>query len=220
VPEVLGSGCKKLMSDGYSAYESYASSRADLVYAQCWSHVRRKFFEAKDYSPVECERVLAMIAKLFSIEKEKDDLLFARRTQSLPVVDELFEYLNQLWFEQVVDKTSLLGKAISYTVKREKELRQFLIHEDIPLSNNHVERVIRPVALGRKNWMFCWSEVGAKYAAIAYTLTQCCKLHGINPWEYLVDVLHRIDTHPAKEVHLLTPKNWKVQNFQDETRVS
>ena len=172
------------------------------------------FFEAKDYSPVECERVLAMIAKLFSIEKEKDDLLLTRRTQSLPIVDELFEYLNQLWFEHVVDKTSMLGKAISYTVKREKELRQFLIHENIQLSNNYVERVIRPVALGRKNWMFCWSEVGAKYAAIAYILIQCCKLHGINPWEYLVHVLHRIDTHPAREVHLLTPKNWKVQNFQ------
>ena len=90
---------------------------------------------------------------------------------------------------------------------------QFLFHPDIPLSNNHVERAIRPVALGRKNWLFCWTEVGAKYAAIAFTLIECCKLHGINPWEYLIDVLKRIDTHPAREVHLLTPKYWK-ENFK------
>jgi len=66
------------------------------------------------------------------------------------------------------------------------------------------------VALGRKNWLFAWTEVRAKYAAIAYTLIECCKLHGVDPWKYLVDVLHRIDSHPAKDVHLLTPKNWKA----------
>jgi len=176
-----------------------------------WAHVRRKFFDAQQHAPPECERILALIARLFEVEKEPE-LLTARREQSLPVVNELFEYLNQLWFEQMVEKSSLLGKAIAYTLEREQQLRQFLFHEDIPLSNNHVERVIRPVALGRKNWLFCWSEVGAKYAAIAFTLIECCKLHGIDPWKYFVDVLQRIDTHPARDVHLLTPKLWK-DNF-------
>jgi hypothetical protein len=109
----------------------------------------------------------------------------------------------------MVDKSGLLGEAIAYARTRETALRQFLLHSDIPLSNNHVERAIRPVALGRKNWLFCWTEVGAKYAAIAYTLIECCKLHGVDPWKYLVDVLHRIDSHPAREVDQLTPKNWK-----------
>jgi hypothetical protein len=109
---------------------------------------------------------------------------------------------------------SLLGTAISFTLKRKDALSHFLEHPEIPLSNNHVERVIRPVALGRKNWLFFWSEVGAKYAAIAYTLIECCKMANVNPWEYLVDVLQRIDTHPARDVHLLTPKNWK-QNFKN-----
>ena len=103
------------------------------------------------------------------------------------------------------------------TLPRKESLLQFLFHADIPLSNNHVERAIRPVAVGRKNWLFCWTEVGAKYAAIAFTLIECCKLHGINPWEYLVDVLQRIDTHPARQVHLLTPKHWK-ENFADKAR--
>jgi transposase len=118
-----------------------------------------------------------------------------RRTKSLVVVDDLFHYLNKLWFEDMFDRVSLLGKAVSYAREHEKQLRQFLFHADIPLSNNHVERAIRPVALGRKNWLFCWTEVGAKYAAIAYTLIECCKLHNVDPWEYFVDVLYRIDTH-------------------------
>ncbi len=88
-------------------------------------------------------------------------------------------------------------------------LKHFLEHPDIPLSNIHVEREIRPIALGRKNWLFSWSEVGAKYTAITQTLIQCCKIQQINPWDYILDVLQRINHHPASEVHLLTPKSWE-----------
>jgi hypothetical protein len=219
VSEILGKGCKKLLSDGYSAYERYAEDRKDLIHAECWAHVRRKFFDAKDHSPPQCHNVLELIGRLFEIEKtiknsNEEDGLQARRTESLPVVEELFNYLGILWFDEMVDRTSLLGKAIAYAQNREKQLRQFLEHPDIPLSNNHVERAIRPVALGRKNWMFCWSEVGAKYAAIAFTLIECCKLRGVNPWDYLVDVLGRLDSHPARDVHLLTPKLWQTPNHQ------
>jgi hypothetical protein len=180
VSEVLGKHCQKLLSDGYSAYECYAETRENLVHAQCWAHVRRKFFDAKEHAPPECE-------------------------QSLSVVDELFKYFDQPWFEKMVDKTSLLGKSLQDAKNRETALKQFLFHPDIALSNNHVERAIRPVAVGRKNWLFCWSEVRAKYAAIAFTLVECCKMHGIDRWKYFVDVLQRIDTNPAREVHLLTP---------------
>lgn len=215
VPKILGDTCKKLLSDGYAAYERYAESRRELVHAQCWAHARRYFFDAKEHSPLECERVLAMIAELFAIEKEVGDdeveRLVARRTESLLIVDGLFSYLEELWFTQMTERSSLLGKAISYAREREEALRQFLIHSDIPLSNNQVERIIRPVAIGRKNWLFCWTEVGAKYSAIAYTLIESCKLQGVDPWKYLIDVLQRIDTHPAREVHLLTPKLWKQQ---------
>ena len=205
--------CKKLLTDGYSAYKAYAETREDLIHAHCWAHVRRKFFEAKDYAETESSKVLELIKNLFEIEQEAKkseiELLQLRREKSLPLVDEFFLYIKQLYYEQMIDKTMPLGKAVSYSLELEQGLRHFLVHPDIPLSNNHVERAIRPVAVGRKNWLFCWSEVGARYAAIAFTLVECCKLHGINPWDYLVDVLQRIDTHPAREVQLLTPKNWK-----------
>jgi hypothetical protein len=210
------------MSDGYSAYERYAEFREDLVHAQCWAHVRRKFFEAKEHSPHQAGHALELIKELFLIERElegkkEEKILATRRERSLRLTQEFFEYLEKLWFTQMVDRTSLLGKAVNYAIKREHALKQFLYHPDIPLSNNHVERAIRPVALGRKNWLFFWSEVGAKYAAIAFTLIECCKMHGVDPWEYLVDVLQRIDTHPAKDVHRLTPKLWK-ENFDTVSR--
>jgi transposase len=214
VPKLLKDKCKKLLSDGYAAYDRYAESRKDLVHAQCWAHVRRKFFDAKQHSPPECERVLEMIRALFKIEQglsasREEEILRVRREESFPVVEQFFDYLDSLWFDHMVEKGSSLGTAVAYARSREKELRQFLSHPDIPISNNHVERAIRPVALGRKNWLFCWTEVGAKYAAIAYTLIECCKLHRIDPWTYLVDVLQRLDSHPARDVHLLTPKHWK-----------
>lgn len=211
IQKVLGSGCKKLMSDGYSAYEKYAKDRGDLIHAQCWAHARRKFFESG--SP-ESEKILEIIRRLFKIEeelrqKEPEDVLRKRRYESLPLVDECFLYLKELQYEKLIDKDSLLGKAVYYSLQREEGLRFFLEHADLPLSNNQIENQIRPVALGRKNWLFCWSEVGARYAAVAYTFIQCCKIQGINPWNYLADVLVRIDSHPACDVHLLTPKNWK-----------
>ncbi len=212
----IGTGCKKLLSDGHSAYETYVKSRQDIIHAQCWAHARRKFFEAKDYSPPECNKILEDIKMLFEIEsdikdKPPESILRARREKSFPVVDQIFTYLHYLWFERMVDKTSPLGKAISYSRDRKDGLMHFLDHPDIPISNNHVERAIRPVAVGRKNWLFCWTEVGAKYSAIAYTLVESCKLQGINPWVYINDVLIRLDSHPARDVHLLTPKFWKIK---------
>ncbi|MCC7142439.1 MAG: transposase domain-containing protein, partial [Candidatus Eisenbacteria bacterium] len=78
-----------------------------------------------------------------------------------------------------------------------------------PLDTNHLERAIRPIAMGRRSWLFCWTEVGAKYVGIVQSLLTTCRLQGVDPYTYLVDVLQRIDTHPAKDVALLTPRLWR-----------
>ncbi len=85
----------------------------------------------------------------------------------------------------------------------------FLDNPAVPLDTNHVERAIRPIPLGRKNWLFCWSEVGARCAGIFQSLIASCKFQGVDPYVYLVDVLQRIDTHKIQDVHLLTPRLWK-----------
>lgn len=214
VSKILGAVCEKLVSDGFPAYDRYAEDRGDLVHGECWAHARRKFFEAKDFAPPECEKILSLIAYLFEVERDlkdkpPDEILSVRREKSTVIIENIFEYLDELWLNQMVDRRGPLGQAIFYTRERKKSLSEFLDHPDMPISNNHVERAIRPVAIGRKNWLFCWSEVGAKYAAIAFTLIESCKMNKINPWEYIMDVLQRLDTHPAREVHLLTPKYWK-----------
>jgi hypothetical protein len=97
---------------------------------------------------------------------------------------------------------------------REAALRVFLEYPNVPLDTNHLEREIRAIALDRRNWLFCWTEVGAQYVGIVQSLLAACRLQGIDPYDYLVDVLQRIDTHPAFDVHLLTPRLWK-QHFAD-----
>ena len=100
-------------------------------------------------------------------------------------------------------------QAARYTLEREQALRVFLDYPPVPLDTNHLERELRAIALGRKNWLFCCTEVGARSVGIVQSLIASCRLQGIDPYVYLVDVLQRIDTHPAFEVHLLTPRLWK-----------
>jgi transposase len=215
-----GKQYKILLSDGYAAYDAYAKSRENVTHACCWAHVRRKFFDARSYSAEQCEHAIGIIRKLFQIEEEISDFdvfekLQARQERCSPLIDQFFEWVNEQYYQNMVLKDSPLGKALTYSLKLEQELTQFLIYADLPISNNAVERSIRPVAVGRKNWLFCMTEVGAKYTAIAYTLIECCKLHGIDPWHYFVDVLRRIDRHSARDVHLLQPLHWKETVAKD-----
>jgi len=95
---------------------------------------------------------------------------------------------------------------------------QSLQNPDVPVDTNHLERQVRPVALGRRNWLFCWTEVGAKYVGIIHSLLATCRLQKVDPYTYLVDVLQRIETHPARDVHLLTPRMWKQHFASDPLR--
>ena len=115
--------------------------------------------------------------------------------------------------------SSPFTRAASYALEREAALRVFLKDEKVPLDTNHLERQIRPVAIGRKNWLFHWTEVGAEYAAIFQSLIASCKLQDVDPYTYLVDVLQRIEAHPMQDVHLLTPRLWK-ENFAENPYLS
>jgi transposase len=104
-------------------------------------------------------------------------------------------------------------KACFYLLKRKYSLSLFLDDPTVPIDTNHLERMIRPLAIGRKNFLFCWAEIGARYAAILYSLISSCPLHNIDPYQYLVDVLQRIDKHPARNVRQILPRVWK-KTFQ------
>ena len=98
---------------------------------------------------------------------------------------------------------------------RVDSLKVFLSDPDVPIDTNHLERALRPVPMGRKNWLFCWTDLGAKQVGIIQSLLVTCQLHGINPHTYLVDVLQRISQHPASRVVELTPRVWKTK-FADK----
>ena len=100
-------------------------------------------------------------------------------------------------------------------LKRESALRVFLEDPEVPLDNNHTERALRPIAVGRKNWLFCWTEVGAQHVGVIQSLISTCKLQDVDPYTYLVDVLQRIGDHPADRIEELTPRNWK-ERFADK----
>ena len=142
-----------------------------------------------------------------------------RAKQCKPIVDEFFEWVKKALETHVLLPSNPFTGAADYVLAREKSLRVFLEYPDVPIDTNHLEREIRPIALGRKNWMFCWTEIGAQYVGVFQSLLATCRLQGVDPYTYLVDVLQRVEDHPASDVAALTPRLWK-ERFADNPRRS
>lgn len=213
-----------LVTDGYAAYARFVEKTEGVTHAQCWVHTRRKWIEAEHHDPA-IARALALIGELYHIERTfketlqqkqltADDKATYRLKHSKPVVDAFFQWCKEQSARVELTPTHPMRGALNYTLKRERELRVFLDDPDVPLDTNHVEREIRTIPLGRKNWMFCWTELGAEHVGLIQSLISTCKLHDINPNTYLVDVLQRISTHPASRIEELTPRLWK-QHFAE-----
>jgi hypothetical protein len=207
-----------LLTDGYAAYERYAKA-AGVTHAQCWAHSRRTFFEAQDAEPRAAAEALRRIGKLYEIEAEMRDKKLSgenkrlhRLTHSKPHVQAFFEWVEQQFERQGLLPSNPFTKALAYVRERRAGLEVFLGDADVPIDTNHLERALRAIPMGRKNWLFCWTEVGAKHAGIVQSLIVTCRLHGIDPYTYLVDVLQRVGQHPAARVAELTPRQWK-QHF-------
>lgn len=212
-----------LLSDGYAAYEKFAEKTGGVLWAGCWAHVRRKFIEAEGQEPENAAKIIALFQRLYEVEKrargKPKQRKKLRKKESRPIVDTLFEFLTEEYkTSSALDKSPYM-KALRYTLEREAGLRMFLENPEVPIDNNHTERAIRPTAIGRKNWMFHFTEDGARKGGILYSLIWTCKLQGIDPRVYLTDVLQRSQTWPAAEVDQLTPRLWK-QNFGDSPMTS
>ena len=216
VKELLGDFKGTLLTDGYRPYDRHAEMTKGLIHALCWEHVRRNFEESIAIEPQLCGEALERIGRLYEQEAQLDrkgdppeKRLEHRAVHSRPIVDEFFPWLVATLEAQLLLPSNPFSKAANYALEREAGLRVFLEYPDVPIDTNHLERQIRPIALGRKNWLFCWTEIGAKYVGIIHSLIATCRLQGIAPYIYLVDVLQRIETHPANRVHELTPRLWK-----------
>ena len=215
VKQFLGDFEGTLVTDGYGAYGAYAETRVDAVKQQnCWTHTRRKFEEQLDKYPVLVKEPLDLIGRMYKIEKEfrsqpPSELLVARCTHTRPLVNAFWLWCEQTLEDPALTPTHPIRKAINYAVERRECLEVFLDDPLVPIDTNDVECALRRIKLGQKNWLFSWTETGAHNVGIVNSLIATCQLHGISPLVYLVDILQRIDTHPADRIHELMPRLWK-----------
>ena len=168
--------------------------------------------------PEAAQWALGQIALLYQHEKHireqqlsADEAHDYRLTHSEPLVRAFFNELHQLRQNVELLPSNPLSKAIAYATERETQLKVFLANPCVPMDTNHLERALRVIPMGRKNYLFCWSELGAEQLGILQSLMVTCRMQGINPYHYLVDVLQRVALHPASQVEDLTPLNWKTK---------
>jgi len=214
--EILGTGWKgTLQSDGYEVYARYSASEPGCTHALCWAHTRRALLKAEASQPEIAQQGLGMIRALYRLEAQlrqqgadATTILHVRQTESAKIVDQFFDWVRAQIHDPGLLPSSPLAKALGYASEREKGLRVFLSDAWVALDTNDLERALRVVPLGKKNWLFCTTEMGAQQVAVIQTLLASCRAHGIDAYTYLVDVLQRINTIPASEIDDLTPRRW------------
>jgi transposase len=218
-----------LISDGYSAYVRYAE-RTGLTTHPNAGRTRGApssvpLFGIRDIEPDAVAEALARIGALYACEQaiREQNLVGAekvayRNTHARPIVDAFFAWAEAAARDAALLPRNPLTKALHYALERRAGLSVYLDDPDVPIDTNHLERALRPIPMGRKNWLFCWSEVGAEAVATIQSLLVTCRLHDVDPYDYLVDVLQRIDTHPAKDGEQLIPRRWKQHFAADPLR--
>jgi transposase len=208
-----------LQTDGYAVYKHYYNNKA-VMHLACWAHVRRKFEKALQSNRSLAEHVLTEIQKLYAIERDVKELSAERRKEirlekALPIINQLGK-----WFydqKQVVLPKSPFGQALEYTIPLWESLQNYLHDGNLQIDNNLIENTIRPVALGRKNYLFAGSHEGAHRAAMFYSFFACCKLNNINPQKWLEYVLTQISETKMNDLHKLLPNHIdpaSLENFK------
>lgn len=201
-----------LHSDKYGAYQSLAEKKI-ITWCPCMAHARRKFFEAQAGDPIFRAWVLRKIKYLFMLEKvawarSPQERLKIRQQYEVPILDELAACMQKRITEGVLLPKSKLREAIGYYLGLIPYLKNYTTDAFARLDNNVAERAIRPLTIGRKNWIFFGSEDGGQAATILLSLVQTCRGLDINPTEYLEDVFRRLMSHSANKLEELLPDRW------------
>jgi len=194
--EILKNFIGHLQADGYQVYEDFDDS-SGIMLLHCMAHARRKFSEALDNDKARSEYVLQHMQQLYAIEQQArdkkmsfDEIYELRQQQAIPILEHLGKWMKESYV-QVTPKSSI-GKALAYSIERWKKLCIYTTNGMLCIDNNPVENSIRPIAIGRKNYLFAGSHDAAQESAMIYSLLGTCKLHKINPWEWLKDILIRL----------------------------
>lgn len=202
-----------LQVDGYGVYDHF-DEWEHIIVLYCMAHARRNYFDALANDAARAQHALTEIKKLYDIEaycKEHhlsiEQIREKRQTEAVPVLTNLGKWMIEQYME--VPPKSLIGTALAYSIKRWDKLSLYTSEGKLAIDNNCVERSVRPVAIGRKNYLFCGSHEAAKRTALLYSLLVTCKLNDVNPYDWLKDVLTRIAEHPNRRIAELLPHHWK-----------
>lgn len=202
-----------LQTDGYAAYDAF-DKRPGITLMHCMAHARRKFYDALQSDRSRAEHALALFAQLYDAERtiseqslDGEAILKLRNEQATPALQALKQWMTEQ-YPQVTPR-SPIGQAIAYCLPRWEKLSTYTTQWWLKIDNNPVENAIRPVAIGRKNYLFAGSHDAAQRAAMVYSLFATCRMQGINPYTWLKDVLQRMHLYKANEIFFLLPQHWE-----------
>jgi transposase len=211
--EILNQFKGHLQTDGYGVYEKLPNT--DIILFHCLAHARRKIFDAQSNDKVRSEYVLTEMRKLYTIEEscmeqqlKIEQIKAIRQKEAIPLLQSLGEWMTKEY--SLLRPKTPIARAMAYSIKRWDKLSLYATTGNLHIDNNAIERCMRQVAVGRKNWLFCGSHEAAKRAGLLYSLVVTCKLNDVNPYEWLKDVL----SQDIKEMHInkikeLLPHYWK-----------
>ena len=205
-----------LQADAYAGYNFlFDDPTRKVMELLCWAHARRKFYDARKSSPQLSHTAIAWVKLLYDVEKEIKDLSSeqkhaVRQEKSVAILIDFKAWLDEITLEQALPQ-SPIRQAINYTLNGWEALCRYTEDGDFNIDNNVAEQLMRPIAVGRKNWLFFGSDNGGRTAASLMTITQSAKRHGLNAFTYLKDVIARISDHPANQLHELLPDKWTAK---------
>lgn len=209
--EILKNFTGYLQTDGYAVYEEF-DKKSNITLLHCMAHARRKFDEAKDNDMTRAAYALTEIQKLYALERQakEDDLstdqrYALRQQQAVPLLNDLKSWMLEN-YKAVLPK-SPIGQALHYSLERFDKLILYTSHGKLEIDNNLVENAIRPLAVGRKNYLFAGSHKGAQRAAMLYSFLGTCKINDVNPFLWLRSTLEKIPNHPVNKIEELLPRN-------------
>ncbi len=201
-----------LQTDGYGVYDSF-EQKNNITLVGCMAHARRYFIEALSNDKKRADYFIGKLQTLYKLEetlreqKTSTQEVFTQRQEiALPILQQLHQWLKENLTE--VLPQSAIGKAIGYALTRWEKIMLYAHDGMLQIDNNLIENQIRPVAVGRKNYLFCGSHESAQRAAIIYSLLGTCKLHHVNPQLWLLDVLQKLPNRMANNIDDLLPQNW------------
>jgi transposase len=201
-----------LQTDGYPLYDFF-KQKEGITVLHCMAHARRMFYDALENDTTRADYALQQFGLLYDIERKAKTLslnetavMELRQKEALPVLLTLGNWMKEEYMK--VPPKSAIAKALQYSIGRWYELKIYTTDGKLKIDNNPVENSIRPVAIGRKNYLFAGSHEAAQRSAMLYSLMGSCKMHGVNPFVWLRDVLKRLPAHHINRIDQLLPQNW------------